>query len=89
MVKNFLAATLLSVGTPMLLMGDQVRRAQRGNNNAYCQDNEISWFDWSLLEKHRDIHRFVKIFWPESRPDCSAKYAELNACGLQPLHCHL
>ena len=61
MVKNFLAATLLSVGTPMLLMGDEIRRTQRGNNNAYCQDNEISWFDWSLLEKHRDIHRFVKI----------------------------
>ena len=61
MVKNFLAVTLLSVGTPMLLMGDEVRRTQRGNNNAYCQDNEISWFDWSLLEKHREIHRFVKI----------------------------
>jgi isoamylase len=60
MVKNFLAATLLSVGTPMLLMGDEVRRTQRGNNNGYCQDNEISWFDWSLLEKHSDIHRFVK-----------------------------
>jgi len=48
------------VGTPMLLMGDEVRRTQRGNNNGYCQDNEISWFDWSLLEKHADIHRFVK-----------------------------
>jgi glycogen operon protein len=59
-VKNFLAITLLSVGTPMLLMGDEVRRTQRGNNNAYCQDNEISWFDWSLLERHRDLHRFVK-----------------------------
>jgi isoamylase len=44
----------------MLLMGDEVRRSQRGNNNVYCQDNEISWFDWSLLEKHADIHRFVK-----------------------------
>jgi glycogen operon protein len=60
MVKNFLVATLLSVGTPMLLMGDEVRRTQRGNNNGYCQDNEISWFDWSLLKKHADIHRFVK-----------------------------
>ena len=60
MVKNFLAVTLLSVGTPMLLMGDEVRRTQWGNNNGYCQDNEISWFDWSLLEKHPDIHRFVK-----------------------------
>jgi glycogen operon protein len=59
-VKNFLAITLLSLGTPMLLMGDEVRRTQRGNNNAYCQDNEISWFDWTLLERHRDLHRFVK-----------------------------
>jgi glycogen operon protein len=59
-VKNFLAITLLSLGTPMLLMGDEVRRTQRGNNNAYCQDNEISWFDWTLLDRHRDLHRFVK-----------------------------
>jgi len=59
-VKNFLAITLLSVGVPMLLMGDEVRRTQHGNNNAYCQDNEISWFDWTLLERHRDLHRFVK-----------------------------
>jgi isoamylase len=59
-VKNFLALTLLAVGTPMLLMGDEVRRTQHGNNNAYCQDNEISWFDWTLLDRHRDVHRLVK-----------------------------
>ena len=59
-VKNFLTLTLLSVGTPMLLMGDEVRHSQGGNNNAYCQDNEISWFDWELVEKHADILRFVK-----------------------------
>jgi glycogen operon protein len=59
-VKNVLAITLLSLGVPMLLMGDEVRRTQRGNNNAYCQDNEVSWFDWTLLERHRDLHRFVK-----------------------------
>jgi glycogen operon protein len=59
-VKNFLALELLATGTPMLLMGDEVRRTQGGNNNAYCQDCDISWFDWSLLERHRDIHRFVK-----------------------------
>jgi isoamylase len=59
-VKNFLALELLAVGTPMLLMGDEVRRTQRGNNNAYCQDSDISWMDWTLLERHRDIHRFVK-----------------------------
>jgi isoamylase len=59
-VKNFLTLTLLAIGTPMLLMGDEVRRTQRGNNNAFCQDNEVSWFDWHLLEKHADVHRFVK-----------------------------
>jgi glycogen operon protein len=60
-VKNFLALALLSAGTPMLLMGDEARRTQRGNNNAYCQDNEIGWFDWSLVERHADIHRFVRL----------------------------
>ena len=60
-VKNFFAVELLSAGMPMLLMGDEVRRTQRGNNNAYCQDNEISWFDWGLVERHADVHRFVKL----------------------------
>ena len=59
-VKNFFTFTLLALGVPMLLMGDEVRRTQRGNNNAYCQDNDISWFDWTLLDKHDDIYRFVK-----------------------------
>jgi isoamylase len=59
-VKNFLVTMLISLGTPMLLMGDEMRRTQRGNNNAYCQDNEIGWLDWSLLDQHRDLHRFVK-----------------------------
>jgi glycogen operon protein len=60
-VKNFLTVTLLSLGMPMILMGDEARRTQLGNNNAYCQDNEISWFDWTLLEKHADVHRFVTL----------------------------
>jgi isoamylase len=60
-IKNFLTVTMLSVGMPMLLMGDEVRRTQRGNNNAYCQDNETSWFDWTLLTKHADVHRFVTL----------------------------
>ncbi len=59
-VKNFLTLILLAIGAPMLLMGDEVRRSQGGNNNAFCQNNEISWFDWTLMEKHADIHRFVK-----------------------------
>jgi len=59
-VKNFLTVTLLATGTPMLLMGDEVRRTQRGNNNAFCQNNELSWFNWTLVDRHSDIHRFVK-----------------------------
>jgi isoamylase len=59
-VKNFFALTLLAAGTPMLLMGDEVRRTQCGNNNSYCHDSEISWFDWRLPARHADIHRFVK-----------------------------
>ena len=45
----------------MILMGDEVRRTQHGNNNAYCQDNETSWFDWRLLAQHADVHRFVTL----------------------------
>jgi isoamylase len=60
-VKNFLTATLLSLGMPMILMGDEARRSQSGNNNAYCQDNETSWFDWTLVERHADVHRFVSL----------------------------
>jgi isoamylase len=60
-VRNFLTVTLLSLGMPMILMGDEVRRSQYGNNNAYCQDNEVSWFDWNLVEKHADVYRFVTL----------------------------
>jgi len=60
-VKNFLTITMMSLGTPMILMGDEVRHTQHGNNNAYCHDNEISWFDWTLLEKHADVRRFVAL----------------------------
>jgi len=60
-VKNFLTFTMLSLGLPMIVMGDEVRRTQQGNNNAYCQDNETSWFDWTLLSRHADVHRFVKL----------------------------
>jgi glycogen operon protein len=60
-VKNFLAVTLLSLGVPMILMGDEMRHTQSGNNNAYCHDNELSWLNWADLKKHADIHRFVKL----------------------------
>jgi glycogen operon protein len=60
-VKNFLTVTVLSLGVPMILMGDEARRTQHGNNNAYCQDNESNWFDWSLVSKHADVHRFMRL----------------------------
>src|SRR5215470_14355716 len=95
-VKNFLAITLISVGVPMLLMGDEVRRTQGGNNNAYCQDNEISWFDWRLTEKHRALLRFWKLLIA-ARADFHAGRAgrpgrffegELNERGLPDIAWH-
>lgn len=59
-IKNLFAIVLLSAGTPMIMMGDELRRTQLGNNNAYCQDNAISWLDWSLLEENTDLLRFVR-----------------------------
>ena len=59
-IKNLLVMLFVSQGTPMMLMGDEVRRTQQGNNNAYCQDNEISWFDWGLVERHAGLLQFVR-----------------------------
>jgi isoamylase len=58
-VKNAFVLLLLSRGVPMFVAGDEFRRTQRGNNNAYCQDNEVSWIDWSLRDQHADVVRFV------------------------------
>jgi glycogen operon protein len=60
-VKNFLAITMLSLGVPMILMGDEVRQTQNGNNNAYCQDNEISWMNWHQLDQRADVLRFARL----------------------------
>ncbi|MBF0564283.1 MAG: glycogen debranching protein GlgX [Nitrospirae bacterium] len=57
-IKNFTAIQFLSQGVPMIVAGDEVRRTQNGNNNTYCQDNEINWFDWSLTEKNNSVLRF-------------------------------
>lgn len=59
-IKNFASLLMLSQGIPMMVMGDEVRRTQKGNNNAYCQNNEISWFDWTLVEKNQGLFRFWK-----------------------------
>ncbi len=58
--RNFLATLLLSQGTPMLLAGDEIRRTQAGNNNAYCQDNELSWVDWGLDDRAEGIRAFTR-----------------------------
>jgi isoamylase len=78
-IKNFLTVTLLALGVPMVLMGDEVRRTQRGNNNAYSQDNEISWFDWGLLEEHAEVHRFLKLLIARRlRRDIEAELSRKN-----------
>ncbi|PMB15552.1 glycogen debranching protein GlgX [Fischerella thermalis] len=58
--KNFFTILFMSQGTPMMLMGDEVGRTQKGNNNGYCQDNELNWFDWSCVEQECDLQSFVK-----------------------------
>jgi glycogen operon protein len=82
-VKNFFTATLFALGMPMILMGDEIRRTQLGNNNAYCQDNEISWFDWTLTERHADILRFVRLLI--ERRLLRDTDAELNRLSLNAL----
>ena len=85
-VKNFLALTLLAIGTPMILMGDEIRRTQNGNNNAYCQDNEVSWMDWTLLKKHADVHRFLRhLITLRKRRDMAAKDPGLSLNQLMSL----
>ncbi|QQE66898.1 glycogen debranching enzyme [Leptolyngbya sp. BL0902] len=59
-IRNFLTLLFMAQGTPMLLMGDEIRRSQRGNNNAYCQNNALSWFNWDDVEKERDLLRFTQ-----------------------------
>jgi len=59
-MKNLVAILLLSQGVPMILAGDELGRTQQGNNNPYCQDNEISWLNWRLLRQNRDLFRFFK-----------------------------
>ncbi|MBI5219607.1 MAG: glycogen debranching protein GlgX [Bacteroidia bacterium] len=59
-IKNFTTILFLSQGVPMFTAGDEIRRTQKGNNNAYCQNNDINWFDWTLTEKNKPIFRFFK-----------------------------
>jgi len=88
-IKNFLLTVLISRGVPMLLGGDEFRRTQGGNNNAYCQDNETSWHDWSRLEPHKDVFRFTRgmIAFRRAHPILSAEHfytdAEIHWFGPQ------
>ena len=75
-MKNFLTSTMLSLGIPMLVMGDEIRRTQHGNNNAYCHDGPLAWFDWSFVEKHADILRFVSLLLARA---CSATTCTNNS----------
>lgn len=59
-VRNFLTLLFVSQGTPMILMGDEFGRTQQGNNNVWCQDNELGWLDWGQLEHHPKLHQFVQ-----------------------------
>jgi glycogen operon protein len=59
-IRNFATILMLSRGVPMFVAGDEFRNTQYGNNNAYCQDNQVGWLDWNKLEKHADLHRFWK-----------------------------
>ena len=92
-IKNFVATLLLSRGIPMLLAGDEVRRSQQGNNNAYCQDNAISWFDWRLLERNQQLFRFFKhmIAFRKNHPNLHREgffTGEANAQGLKDIDWH-
>ena len=71
MKRNFLTTLLFAQGVPMLLGGDEIGRTQQGNNNAYCQDNEVSWFDWDIGESGWDMRDFVRdlIARPAGQPD--------------------
>jgi glycogen operon protein len=88
-IKNFLLTLLISRGVPMLLGGDEFRRTQRGNNNAYCQDNETNWYDWSCLERHSEILRFTRglIAFRQAHPILSREHfytgAEIQWFGAQ------
>ncbi len=92
-IRNFATVLMISQGIPMFVMGDEVRRTQRGNNNAYCQDNPISWFDWSLTDRHNDLLRFWQrlIEFRKSQPVLHrSRYftGAVNERGLKDLAWH-
>jgi glycogen operon protein len=89
LMHNALTALLCSRGTPMLLSGDEFGNTQAGNNNPYCQDNEISWLDWRLLNQNRDLFDFVrKLIWLRRHHPAMRTNGEPAHCGLPPFSKH-
>lgn len=93
LIKNACAVLMCSRGTPMFLMGDEFCNTQFGNNNPYCQDNIISWLDWSLLEKHHDIFEFFKFMIAFRKnhavlrkvtDSCSCNFPDISFHGVEP-----
>lgn len=89
MIRNACAVLLCSRGTPMFLAGDEFGNTKFGNNNSYCQDNEVSWLDWKLLEKNRDLFEFFKFMIAYRKEHLVIRKKLPNAvCGMDPLHTH-
>jgi glycogen operon protein len=91
--RNFLAILMLSQGVPMMIMGDEARQTQYGNNNAYCQDNEITWFDWTRIDQHSDLVRFTSELIGFRKAHDSLRRARfftgaVNARGLADISWH-
>ncbi|MFM7640428.1 MAG: glycogen debranching protein GlgX [Cyanobium sp.] len=84
--RNLLALLFLSFGMPMLQMGDELGRSQQGNNNAYAQDNAISWLDWTLLERNADLHRFARELIADRRRRWSQEERSLALVDLVRRH---
>jgi glycogen operon protein len=92
-VRNFMAILLLSRGVPMFVAGDEIRRSQKGNNNAYCQDNQISWFDWTLAHKHSELLRFCRSMIRFRKAHAAVRRGQffngaVNERGLQDVSWH-
>ncbi len=89
MIRNACAVLLCSRGTPMFLAGDEFGRTKQGNNNTYCQDNELSWIDWSLLEKNHDLFEFFQfmIAYRKKHPVIGRRLPNA-VCGMEPLQAH-
>ncbi len=89
MIRNACTVLMCSRGTPMFLAGDEFGNTQFGNNNSYCQDNEISWLDWSLLEKNRGLFEFFQfmIDYRHKHPAIRKRLPDA-VCGMEPIHAH-